>query len=321
MSVGPEVSMDKLLILNCDDFGQSRAANEAIMHLLEERKVSSATIMPPAPAFAEAAEWCRARPDIRIGLHLTLTSEFSGLRWKSLTGRPSLHDESGYMHRTVADFEQYALTKDVRAEIRAQFHAVRKAGLHVEHADNHMGSLYGLATGRTHLPYVLLQCAKRRLPFRLFRRIDPRDRFLASIPGAEQALAPLVALADALGVGMPDYLLSHPYHIQEGETYDSFKRSLIDKLYALPAGVCETYIHPAVPDRDLEKLIPSWQKRVWEYKLMLDADFAYALRDAKVKLTDYRQVRGRRERGRIRAAGAFLKLALARRPGSSQELH
>ncbi|MEF3303182.1 polysaccharide deacetylase family protein [Paenibacillus sp. GYB003] len=314
--------MDKYLILNCDDFGQSRAANMAIMHLLEAGKVSSATIMPPAPAFAEAADWARRRPQLNIGLHLTLTSEFSGLRWKSLTGRPSLHDESGHMHRTVADFERYVLAKDVRAEIRAQFHAVRKAGLPVVHVDNHMGSLYGLATGRSFLPYVLLQCARRGMPFRIFRRIYPKDKFLASIPDAEKALAPVVALADTLGVGMPDYLLSHPYPIEEGETYDSFKRSIIAKLYDLPEGVSETYIHPAERDPQLEKLIPSWNKRVWEYKLMLDPDFDYALRDARVKLTDYTYVRDHMRRPRLRAAGTLLRLMLAAgRHDSGREAH
>lgn len=311
--------MDKYLILNCDDFGQSRAANTAIMHLLEERKVSSATIMPPAPAFEEAAEWVRSKPDVQIGLHLTLTSEFSGLRWKSLTGLPSLHDESGYMHRTVAEFEQYALSKDVKAEIRAQFRAVKKAGLPIVHADNHMGSLYGLATGRSFLPYVLLQCALRGMPFRIFRYIYPKDKFLASIPGAEKALAPVVALADALGVAIPDYLLSHPYHVEEGETYDSFKQMLINKLYDLPEGVSETYIHPAVQDDRLEKLIPSWKKRVWEYKLMLDPDFDYALRDAKVKLTNYRYVRDRKRKPRLRGALTLLKLMLA--PGRGDAGH
>lgn len=310
--------MDKYLILNCDDFGQSRAANEAIMHLLEERKVSSATIMPPAPAFEEAAAWCRRRPDANIGLHLTLTSEFSGLRWKSLTGLSSLHDESGHLHRTVLDFETYALSRDIRAEIRAQFRAAKSAGLNVVHADNHMGSLYGLATGRSHLPYVLLQCSRRRMPFRLFRRIAPKDQLLASIPDAEQSLVQVVALADALRVGIPDYLLSHPYHVQEGETYDSFKHSFITKMYELPVGVSETYIHPAVEDETLGKLIPSWKKRVWEYKLMLDPDFEYALRDAKVKLTDYRYVRDHMRKPRVRSVGRLVKAMLGKRQASSK---
>jgi len=307
--------MSKHLIINCDDFGQSTAANQAIIHLLEEGKVSSATIMPPAPAFEAAAAWCRDRGKGRaqVGLHLTLTSEIDGLRWKSLTGLPSLHDESGFMHRTVAEFERKAVTRDVVAEMRAQFEAVKQAGIAITHVDNHMGSLYGMATGRSHIPQVMLQCSRRGLPFRLFRRIHSKDKLLASIPHAERMLAPAVTLADVLGVAVPDYLLSHSYPIEEGETYESFKRMLIDKLYDLPEGVSETYIHPAVDDDRLQAIIPSWTKRVWEYKLMFDPDFAHALRDAKVTLTDYSYVRQHRWQSRIRSAGTLLKSLLSRK--------
>lgn len=40
--------MNKKLIINCDDFGQSPPMNQAIKHLLEEEKVSSATIIAVA---------------------------------------------------------------------------------------------------------------------------------------------------------------------------------------------------------------------------------------------------------------------------------
>ncbi|WCF08617.1 polysaccharide deacetylase family protein [Paenibacillus thiaminolyticus] len=298
------------LILNCDDFGQSTAANQAIMHLLEERTVSSATIMPPAPAFAEAAEWCRRTDQRNVGLHLTLTSEFDGYRWSGLTGGPSLHDESGYLHTTVEAFERNASTRDVKRELNAQYRAVRGAGIDISHVDNHMGSLYGMATGRSFLPYVLWRCSRWGLPFRLFRRIDERDHLLASIAGAPQTLRKVVALADALGVALPDYLLSHPYHVEAGETYDSFKRMLIGKLYDLPEGIVETYIHPAVEDSSMAARIPSWEKRVWEYRLMLDDDFAYARRDAGVELTDYRYVRKTRRPVRLRGALRLLALLL-----------
>ncbi|WP_314000927.1 polysaccharide deacetylase family protein [uncultured Paenibacillus sp.] len=299
--------MNRYLILNCDDFGQSPAANRAIMHLLEERRVSSATIMPPAPAFEEAAAWVRGRADPRVGLHLTLTSELPGHRWSSLTGHPSLHDETGGMHLTVADFEKLADPKAVRAEINAQFDQVKDAGLPITHVDNHMGSLYGIETGRSYLPYVFWQCGRRGLPFRIFRHIHPRDTFLNSIAGAKEALAKAVALADTLGVAMPDYLLTHPYHIVEGETYDSFKSSIIAKIYELPEGVSETYIHPAVEDDHMQTIIPSWDKRVWEYKLVLDDDFAYALKDAGVQLVDYRYVRDNLKRSRLKAAWSLFR--------------
>jgi predicted glycoside hydrolase/deacetylase ChbG (UPF0249 family) len=300
--------MNRYLILNCDDFGQCKAANAAIMHLLEEGKVSSATIMPPAPEFAEAAQWVREKGFTNVGLHLTFTSEFAGYRWRSLTGHPSLHDESGNMHMTVLDFEQKADPKAVKAEMRAQFEAVRQAGLDISHVDNHMGSLYGIETERSYLPMVFWECAKRGLPFRIFRKIYEKDPFLGSIPNVKEILAKVVVLADTLGVAMPDYLLSHHYAIMEGETYDSFKQSLIAKIYDLPEGVCETYIHPAFDDKVMKRLIPSWEKRVWEYKLMLDEDFAYALRDAEVTLTDYRYVRQNLKRSRIKSVFALLKL-------------
>lgn len=304
----------KKLILNCDDFGQSPPANQAIMHLLEEGKASSATIMAPAPGFAEAAEWCRRRGAANVGLHLTFTSEYDAVRWRSLTGDPSLHDEEGFMYRTVEEFERQADPGAVRREIRAQFEAARREGLNLSHADNHMGSLYGLATGRSYLPQALWQCSRRRLPFRLFRRFWPKDALNASVAsqdGAQRMLDTVVALADALGVGLPDYLLSHPYHAEEGETYESFRQSMIAKLYDLPDGVSETYVHPALDDERLGKLIPSWEKRVWEYRLLLDDDFSYALKDAGVELTDYRYV-GRIRRPRLPAAARLAKALLPR---------
>lgn len=295
----------KHLIINCDDFGQSPPMNEAIMHLLEERKVSSATIMAPAPGFEEAADWCKRRGQTNIGLHLTLTSEFDAIRWRSLTGDPSLHDESGYMHKTVEEFERRADTRAVMKELVAQYEAARRFRIPLSHADNHMGSLYGMATGRSHIPHVLKQCAKWKLPFRLFRKVHPTDPLLASIPGVERTVAKASALAGVLGVAIPDYLLSHPFHIVEGESYERFKQSMIAKMYDLPEGISETYIHPAVEDARMLAQVPHWEKRVWEFKLMLDDDFGYAIKDAGVILTNYEYIR---ENGRASRVGSAFTL-------------
>ncbi|WP_372663510.1 polysaccharide deacetylase family protein [Cohnella sp.] len=297
----------KKLIINCDDFGQSPAMNKAIMHLLEECKVSSATIMAPAPGFEEAAEWCKRREQSNIGLHLTLTSEFDALRFPSLTGHASLHEESGNMHKTVEEFERRANTGAVIQEMQAQFDAVRKFGIPVTHADNHMGSLYGMATGRSHIPQVLRKCAKWHLPFRLFRKVHPDDPLLCTIPGVERIVAKASSLAGVMGVAVPDYLLSHPFGVNEGETYALFKQMLIKKIYNLPDGISETYIHPAVDDSDLRSRVPHWEKRVWEYKLMLDDDFAYAIKDAGVELTDYSYIQKYGRVSRVRSAWSLAK--------------
>ncbi|GIO67246.1 polysaccharide deacetylase family protein [Paenibacillus cookii] len=300
--------MGKKLILNCDDFGQSPALNQAIMALLEEGKVSSATIMTVAPGFEEAAAWTAKRRQPNVGLHLTMTSEFEALRWRSLTGDRSLHDDSGYQYRTVKEFEQGAATRAVMKEIDAQYGLARKAGIAVSHVDNHMGSLYGMETGRSLLPQTLWKVSRWKLPMRFFRRIYKEDPLLGSLEGIERPVAQVAALADAFGVPIPDYLLSHPFAVEDGETYDSFKQSIIAKLYRLPDGVCETYIHPGVPDPWMQEHIPNYEKRVWEYRLPFDDDFAYALRDADVELTGYRYVQEHLKRPRLRSGLRLVKL-------------
>ncbi|SFT26571.1 polysaccharide deacetylase family protein [Paenibacillus sp. BC26] len=292
------------LVINCDDFGQSAPMNAAIMHLLEERRVSSATIMAPAPGFEEAAAWCKKRGQSNIGLHLTLTSEFDALRWGSVTGHPSLHDASGHMYRTVKEFERGANTAAVVQEMDAQYERVRQAGITISHADNHMGSLYGIATGRSHIPQVLMKCAKWKVPFRLFRHVHPED-MMAAVPGVERAVGKASALAGTLGVAIPDYLLSHPFEVEEGETYESFKQSIIAKMYRLPEGISETYIHPAIEDAAMLAAIPHWEKRVWEYRLMLDDDLHAALKDAGVTLTDYSFIQQHGRSSRLRSVWAL----------------
>lgn len=294
--------MNKKLIINCDDFGQSTAMNQAIMHLLEEGKASSATMMATAPGFEEAAAWSARRRQPNIGLHLTLTSEFPALRWASLTGDASLQDESGYQHMTVREFEQKARAQAVAKELDAQYERVNRAGITLSHVDNHMGSLYGMATGRSLLPLMFWKAARWGLPARFFRYIYKEDPLLSSLSGIERPVARAAALADTLGVPIPDYLLSHPFGRQAGETYDSFKRSMIGKLYRLPLGVSETYFHPGREDAWMVEHIPDWEKRVWEFRLLFDDDFAYAMRDARVELADYRYVQERLRRSRVRAS-------------------
>ena len=300
----------KRLIINCDDFGQSKAANQAIMHILEEGKASSATIMAPAPGFEEAAAWAARRNQPNVGLHLTLTSEYDALRWTSLTGDSSLHDEEGYQYRTVKEFEEGAQTAAVVKEIQRQYDLAVKAGLKLSHVDNHMGSLYGRETGRSLLPQALWKASRWGLPSRFFRHIDPTDSLLSTLPGVERPVAMGAALADMLGVQIPDYLLSHPYRIQDGEDYDSFKQSIIERLYNLPDGVCETYVHPGVADEWMREHIPNWEKREWEFRLLMDADFAYGLKDAGVILTDYRYVQTYLKRSKMQAAFNLVKLLL-----------
>jgi len=65
----------KLLILNADDLAVSQSADVASFAALDNKFITSATVMVPCPWFTEVAAYAKAHPGADLGLHLTLTSE------------------------------------------------------------------------------------------------------------------------------------------------------------------------------------------------------------------------------------------------------
>lgn len=62
----------KYLIVNADDFGQSRGINRGIISACRDGIVTSASLMVRWPAAAEAAASARAHPTLSLGLHVDL---------------------------------------------------------------------------------------------------------------------------------------------------------------------------------------------------------------------------------------------------------
>src|SRR6266496_6535791 len=93
----------KLLIVHADDLGAAHSINSASIKALESGLVSAASIMIPCPWLPEIAAYARAHPEADLGLHLTLTSEWSSYRWGPVLGKervPSLLDRNSYFYLT-----------------------------------------------------------------------------------------------------------------------------------------------------------------------------------------------------------------------------
>jgi predicted glycoside hydrolase/deacetylase ChbG (UPF0249 family) len=128
----------RILIVNCDDIGSSHACNVAAERSIREGWATSATMMVPCPWAREAVDRFK---DLDVGVHLTLTAEYPGYRWRALTGAKSLHNADGYMPATIREVWANAQLEDVEAECRAQIDQALAWGVDVTHIDNHMGTL------------------------------------------------------------------------------------------------------------------------------------------------------------------------------------
>ena len=263
----------RAIILNADDFGMCHAANDAIAELLDDGHLDSTTVMVPCAWSPEALAFAAAHPELSVGVHLVLTSEWSRYRWRPLTGTAtSLVDDGGYFPAEVVDVERRAKDEDVAAEITAQLARALAAGVDVTHLDSHMGAVYGLETGRDFLGPVMEIAAREGLPFRLPRQLDGSDIDTALQPVLDRA----VTAADAAGVVIPDRLWTHPFPLagegtDQEETYEELRDAFVGMLRRVSPGVTEIYLHPMVDNEELRAAVDfSAAKRGYERRLLAD---------------------------------------------------
>ncbi|WP_431075603.1 polysaccharide deacetylase family protein [Microbacterium phyllosphaerae] len=279
----------RAVIINADDFGMCHAANTAIVQLLDAGHIDSTTVMVPCAWAPEALAFAASRTDLDVGVHLVLTSEWSDYRWRPLTGTgTSLVDQAGYFPAGVLEIEEHASSDDVAAEIGAQLQAALDAGVDVTHLDNHMGSVYGLLTGRDFLGPVFELAARHGLPFRLPRSIEGTGDDAA----LQEKLTTASAAADAFGVEIIDRLWSHPFEPAPDESYEQVRDGFIALLRAVPAGVTEIYLHPMVDDDELRAAVDyAAVKRGHELRLLSDPVVLQAIADEGLVRLGWRDLR------------------------------
>lgn len=285
--------MKKYLVLNADDFGMCKSANEAVFELFKSGDLLSATIMMPCPAAEEAVQFSIDNPQYAIGIHTTLTSEWKKYRWKPLTDGKSLLDPEGYMWPESDEVEKHTKYKEVEAEVRAQIDKALSMGMKPSHIDNHMGSLYGNQTGRfSFLKMALRICGDYGYGYRMYTSADKR----VCPKGTPYFLLKASTLLSRLwgkryGVPMPDYLLFPDWSVPGmRDSYEAYKKHILSIWGNLPEGITETFVHPAVESDELKGITNAWQCRVWEYQLLKDPEMHQYLNDHGVELISYREL-------------------------------
>lgn len=290
----------KYVIINADDFGMCHSQNLAIEDLFRCGGISSSTIMAPCPWCGEAVRFAKENPQYAIGVHLTTTSEWQNYRWGpvSSTVNASLRDEEGYFWHESDQFEKNADDEEIKAEIKAQIEKLKALGLNPSHLDNHMGSLYGIETGRLELLQLVVSVAgEYGLPFRLPRNFTDAQfsNQMLGIKIDKQLVMGLFAqfaqFTDSIKVATPDYLMPGDWAGPQKDSYENY-REYIYELYRSfeKDAVTETYIHPAVESDELKAITGSWQRRVWEYNLFKDPETHKFFDSIGVQLINYRDL-------------------------------
>lgn len=132
------------LLVRIDDIGMNHSVNMALEQLAETRMPLSASVLFVCPWYQEAVEILRRNPQISVGVHLALNSEWKGYRWGPVLGKeavPTLVDSVGYFTSSTEQFlaRKYDLG-EVERELSAQVERALRSGLKIDYVDYHMGT-------------------------------------------------------------------------------------------------------------------------------------------------------------------------------------
>ena len=130
------------LIIRCDDTGMSHTANMGCQKLIDSGIPFSTSVMFACPWWLEAVEILKNNPQISVGIHLTLNSEWKHYKWGPISGAsvvPTLVDENGYFpHNEDAYVNGTYNINEVETELRTQIERALNSGLQIDYMDFHM---------------------------------------------------------------------------------------------------------------------------------------------------------------------------------------
>lgn len=280
----------KVLILHADDIGMCDEANIAAVDYLLKGQIQSAAAMVPCPTFEAFASWAKENPQLDIGLHLTLTSEWKTYRWGPVSDPsevPGLIDEEGKLWRSVPGVVMHASAAEVEKEIRAQIEKSLAMGLQPGHIDTHMGTLYGHHSYTAAYTKVAQEYGIPAMVIDMSRK-EIADGFRAQgYPINEEMLA---AVKD-YQLPKLDFFASAP----NGKTYEEKLANFMGLVKSLPAGLTEIIFHPSVYSENLKTITNSWQQRVWEAQMFADPELQRFFEEEGIVFTNWKEIMKRFE--------------------------
>jgi predicted glycoside hydrolase/deacetylase ChbG (UPF0249 family) len=274
---------DRVVVVHVDDIGMSAAANAGALRALAGA-ATCGSVMVPCPAFAEVARVARARPELDLGVHLTLNAEYESYRWGPvLDDVPGLVSPDGGMWRTLAEVVEHATSDEVERELRAQIDRALDAGIDVTHLDSHMGTVLHARFVDVYVRLV----RDYQLPALLPRIRREQVEALGLAEKLERTIG-LVERAEADGFPIFDRLDANSLSFVAGAGRDHN----VSRLEAIEPGLTYLITHCAEGGPELESITPGdWRQRAEEAEIYSDGTMAREFAERGMRLLGMRELR------------------------------
>ena len=267
---------DKLLIIHADDIGLSKSVNKASFLALKEGFVNSGSIMMPCENIDEVGKFAKENPNIDLGLHLTVTSEWRDYKWDGVAVSseiPSMIDENGNLFENKKKFTLNANPEDLKKELQSQIDLAKSMGINPTHIDSHEGALFfDQSLFKTYLDIG----EENKLP--VFVPSDVAVHFDKKFPKPKN-----VVIIENFYMASPDLKFS------EWENY------YLNILNNLKPGISELIVHLGYDDKEMQEITiehPNFGSK-WrdlDMEIVSSEKFRKALVDNNIKLVTWKEI-------------------------------
>jgi predicted glycoside hydrolase/deacetylase ChbG (UPF0249 family) len=277
---------DRVVILHADDVGMCQATIPAMADLVDFGLLSSYAVMVPCPWFPETAAYCRRQPEVDMGVHSTLTSEWDSYRWGPISSRDpaaGLLDVEGYFYHLSEQVQVHGQTAAVQAELQAQVERALAAGIDVSHIDTHMGAV----ASPQFIPGYVQLAMEYRLPA-MVPRLDEAGWIAQGLDRETADFATqFITQLESLGLPLLDAIEGLPLD-QPEDRLGQAKRA----IDSLEPGLTHLLIHPAQDTLELRAITPTtWQCRVADYQTFTDERLRSHIQQAGIQVIGYKALR------------------------------
>ena len=299
----------KVIILHVDDVGMSWDSNQGAIEAMENGVANSLSIMMPCPWVPGFVHYMKEHPNVDAGLHLTLTSEWKDYRWPPLSGRPAvpgLVDQEGALWRSVELVAQHASADEVETEIREQVRRAREMGFEPTHLDSHMGTLF--ATPEFIERYVKVGI-ETKIPLMFPGGHATMITKTQGVPAEwnEQLKATGKKIWDA---GLPvlddlhnisyDFVYPKDENLSDEQLRKLATAQYIETMRQLKPGLSMVIMHCTAPSEVFKHIGSSGRVRKADMLAMTDPAFRKFLKDEKIILTTWRELKQLRQKAGVK---------------------